>query len=53
MLVIAGPSGKSGRVVAACFASGRVSPEGDRVVTAATTLDETLGALLGGNSNPS
>jgi uncharacterized protein YbjT (DUF2867 family) len=37
----------------ACFASGRISPEGDRVVTAATTLDETLGALLGGNSNPS
>ena len=37
----------------ACFASGRISPEGDRVVTAATTLDETLDALLGGNSNPS
>jgi uncharacterized protein YbjT (DUF2867 family) len=30
----------------ACFASGRISARGDRVVTAATTLDETLNALL-------
>jgi uncharacterized protein YbjT (DUF2867 family) len=32
----------------ACFASGRVEPHGDRQVRTATTLDETLAALLAG-----
>ncbi len=48
-----GPFAEAVAEMFACLASGRISPKGDRVVTAATTLDETLSVLLGGNRNPS
>lgn len=47
-----GPFAQAVAEMFACFASGRISPKGDRVVAAATTLDETLSALLGESRTP-